>query len=120
MIVECRVTAVAFCEFLRRLLQGMTRKIVLIVDSPPTHKTKRVQRVGAALFARPEPRQVGLGACEGETGPWRGPDKDGPESPRPLHLAKPVHLAKPAKAAGSGPQFLPRTLVRLYGRMRRY
>ena len=44
MIVERRVTAVVFCEFLRRLLQGMTRKIVLIVDGHPTHKAKRVQR----------------------------------------------------------------------------
>jgi transposase-like protein len=41
MIIERRMTAVVFCEFLRRLLQGMTRKIVLIVDGHPTHKAKR-------------------------------------------------------------------------------
>jgi transposase len=54
MIVERRVTAAVFCEFLRRLLQGMTRKIVLIVDGHPTHKAKRVQRFVAAQADRLE------------------------------------------------------------------
>lgn len=54
MIIERRVTAVVFCEFLRRLLQGMTRKIVLIVDGHPTHKAKRVQRFVAAQAGRLE------------------------------------------------------------------
>lgn len=54
MIVECRVTAVVFCEFLRRLLQDVTRKIVLIVDGHPTHKTKRMQQFVAAQAGRLE------------------------------------------------------------------
>ncbi|MEP6933030.1 MAG: IS630 family transposase [Nitrospirota bacterium] len=54
MIIERRVTAVVFGEFLRRLLQGMTRKIVLIVDSTSTHKAKRVQRFVAAQAGRLE------------------------------------------------------------------
>ena len=54
MIIERRVTAVVFCEFLRRLLQGMTRKIILIVDGHPTHKAKRVQRFLAAQAGRLE------------------------------------------------------------------
>ena len=53
-IIERRVTAVAFCEFLRRLLHGMTRKIVLIVDGHPTHKAKRGQRFVAAQASRLE------------------------------------------------------------------
>ena len=44
MLVEGRVTATVFCAFLRRLLHGMTRKIVLIVDGHPAHKAKRVQQ----------------------------------------------------------------------------
>ena len=54
MIIERRVTAVVFCEFLRRLLQGMTRKIVLIVDGHPTHKAKRVQQFVATQAGRLE------------------------------------------------------------------
>lgn len=56
MIVEGRVTAAVFCEFLRRLLQGMTRKIVLIVDGHPTHKAKRVRQFVAAQAGRLELR----------------------------------------------------------------
>ena len=54
MIIERRVTAAVFCEFLRRLLQGMTRTIVLIVDGHPTHKAKQVQRFVAAQAGRLE------------------------------------------------------------------
>lgn len=44
MLVEGRVTATIFCAFLRRLLHGMTCKIVLIVDGHPVHTVKRVQQ----------------------------------------------------------------------------
>jgi hypothetical protein len=44
MIVERRGTAAVFSEFLRRLLQGRPRKIVLIVYGHHTHKAKQVQR----------------------------------------------------------------------------
>ncbi|MEO8339117.1 MAG: transposase [Nitrospirota bacterium] len=54
MIIERRVTAVVFGECLRRLLQGMTHKIVLIVDSTSTPKAKRVQRFVAAQAGRLE------------------------------------------------------------------
>lgn len=126
MIIERRVTAVVFCEFLRRLLQGMTRKIVLIVDGHPTHKAKRVQRFVAAqargleLCVLPpyspdlNPDELAWAHVEGETGLRRTPDKDGVESPRLWHPAQ------PAIAAASGPQILPRTLVRRCGRMRLY
>lgn len=54
MLVEGRVTATVFCAFLRRLLHGVTRNIVLIVDGHPTHKAKRVQRFVAQQAGRVE------------------------------------------------------------------
>ena len=44
MITERSVNAAVFCEFLRRLITGMDRKIFLIVDGHPAHKAKVVQR----------------------------------------------------------------------------
>jgi len=68
MIVKRRMIAVVFCEFLRRLLQGMNLKIVLKCGWP-SHAYGQTgvavyRRAGrpagvvrfAALFARPEPR----------------------------------------------------------------
>lgn len=44
MTVEGSVTARVFREFLRRLITGMDRKIILIVDGHPTHRAKLVKR----------------------------------------------------------------------------
>lgn len=44
MTVEGGVTANVFREFLNRLLSGMDRKIILIVDGHPTHRAKLVKR----------------------------------------------------------------------------
>ena len=41
MTVECGVIATVFREFLKRLITGMDRKIILIVDGHPTHRAKR-------------------------------------------------------------------------------
>lgn len=43
MVVEGRVTAEVFESFLRRLLEGMDRKIFLIVDGHPVHRARRVR-----------------------------------------------------------------------------
>lgn len=43
MTVEGRVTATVFRDFLKRLITGMDRKIILIVDGHPTHKAKLVR-----------------------------------------------------------------------------
>ena len=44
MTVEGGVTANVFREFLKRLISGMDRKIILIVDGHPTHRAKLVKR----------------------------------------------------------------------------
>ena len=44
MTVEGGVTATVFREFLKRLITGMDRKIILIVDGHPTHRAKLVKR----------------------------------------------------------------------------
>lgn len=44
MTVEGRVNGGVFCEFLKRLITGMERKIFLIVDGHPAHKAKVVKR----------------------------------------------------------------------------
>jgi transposase len=44
MVVEGRVNATVFREFLRRLIAGIDRKIFLIVDGHPTHKAKMVKQ----------------------------------------------------------------------------
>lgn len=43
MTVEGSVNGAVFCEFLRRLITGMDRKIFLIVDGHPSHKAKVVK-----------------------------------------------------------------------------
>ena len=40
MVVEGSVTASAFIEFMKRILVGTKRKIFLIVDGYPTHRSK--------------------------------------------------------------------------------
>lgn len=44
MTVEGGVTAPVFREFLKRLIFGMDRKIILIVDGHPTHRAKQTKR----------------------------------------------------------------------------
>ena len=44
MIVEGRVNATVFKEFLKRLITGTDRKIFLIVDGHPTHKSRMVRQ----------------------------------------------------------------------------
>lgn len=44
MTTEGRVTATVFRDFLKRLIAGMNRKIILIVDGHPVHKAKLVKR----------------------------------------------------------------------------
>ena len=43
-IVEGRVTAEVFIEYLRRLIHGRTRPVFLIVDGHPTHKAVSVRK----------------------------------------------------------------------------
>ncbi len=44
MTVEGSVTATVFRDFISRMIDGMQRKVFLIVDGHPTHKAKLVQR----------------------------------------------------------------------------
>jgi len=44
MTVDGSVTARVFRDFLKRLIAGVDRKIVLVVDGHPTHRAKLVQR----------------------------------------------------------------------------
>jgi len=44
MTMEGRVNGTVFCEFLRRLITGMDRKIFLVVDGHPAHRSKLVKR----------------------------------------------------------------------------
>lgn len=44
MTVEGTVNAKVFREFLKRMISGMDRKIILIVDGHPTHKAKLVKK----------------------------------------------------------------------------
>lgn len=48
MTCEGRVTATVFRDFLGRLITGMDKKIILIVDGHPIHKAKLVQRFVSA------------------------------------------------------------------------
>ncbi len=49
MIVEGRVAAGQFCEFLRRLLHGAERKIFLISDGHPVHRSAKVRQLAESL-----------------------------------------------------------------------
>lgn len=44
MTVEGAVNATVFRDFLKRLIKGIDRKVILIVDGHPTHKAKLVRR----------------------------------------------------------------------------
>jgi len=48
MVVEGSVNGIVFCEFLKRLITGVDRKIFLIVDGHPAHKAKPVTQFVAA------------------------------------------------------------------------
>jgi hypothetical protein len=76
MCTEGNVTADVFIEFLKRLMQGSTRPIFLIVDGHPVHRSAKVRKFVegldgklqllsvAGLLARSEPRRARLGASE--------------------------------------------------------
>ena len=49
MVVSGRVATPQFCEFLRRLVQGMERKIFLIVDGHPVHRSAKVRKLTESL-----------------------------------------------------------------------
>jgi len=49
MVIEGRVTARQFIDFLKRLIYGATRPIFLIVDGHPTHRAAAVRRYVASL-----------------------------------------------------------------------
>ena len=40
MVMQGRVTSAVFIQFLKRLLVGMKRKVFLIIDGHPTHRSK--------------------------------------------------------------------------------
>jgi len=44
MTIEGRVNGEVFCEFLRRLVTGVERKVFLVVDGHPAHRSKLVKR----------------------------------------------------------------------------
>jgi transposase len=44
MTVDKRVNGQVFCEFLERLITGMARKVFLVVDGHPAHKSKLVEQ----------------------------------------------------------------------------
>ena len=44
MATEKRLTAIVFCEFLKRLIAGTTRPIYLILDNHPVHRSKAVKK----------------------------------------------------------------------------
>ncbi len=43
MVVDTAVTGTVFRDFLKRLVAGMDRKIILVVDGHPSHKSKVVR-----------------------------------------------------------------------------
>jgi transposase len=49
MVVSSRVASAQFCEFLRRLVQGMKRKIFLISDGHPVHRSAKVRKLAESL-----------------------------------------------------------------------
>jgi transposase len=51
-VVEGRVTAEVFVEYLRRLLHGRRRPVFLIVDGHPTHKSAMVRRFVETVSTR--------------------------------------------------------------------
>jgi transposase len=54
MVVEGTVTANIFIEFMKRLLQGSKKKIFLVVDGHPTHRSKLAKEFIASLNGRIE------------------------------------------------------------------
>jgi transposase len=54
MVVEGTVTAGVFIEFMKRLLRGSRRKIFLIVDGHPTHRSKLAKKFIASMKGRIE------------------------------------------------------------------
>ena len=49
MVVSGKITALQFSEFLRRLVQGMERKVFLISDGHPVHRSAKVRKLAESL-----------------------------------------------------------------------
>jgi len=49
MVTSGRVTAAVFCDFLRRLVHGMKRKMFLISDGHPVHRSAKVRRLAESI-----------------------------------------------------------------------
>jgi transposase len=45
MVVKGSVKAKAFCDFIRRLITGTSKKVFLIVDGHPTHRSVAVRKL---------------------------------------------------------------------------
>jgi hypothetical protein len=52
MLTKKTVTAPVFVEFLKRLMQGMKRRVFLIVDGHPVHRSVKVQQYVASTKGR--------------------------------------------------------------------
>jgi len=49
MVVSGRIAAAEFCEFLRRLVHGMKRKVFLVCDGHPVHRSAKVRELAESL-----------------------------------------------------------------------
>jgi len=49
MVVSGRIAAAEFCEFLRRVVHGMKRKVFLISDGHPVHRSAKVRELAESL-----------------------------------------------------------------------
>jgi transposase len=49
MVVSGRIAAAEFCEFLRRLVHGMNRKVFLIADGHPVYRSAKVRQLVESL-----------------------------------------------------------------------
>jgi transposase len=126
MLIEERVTATVFRDFLKRLITGMPRKVFLIVDGHPIHKAKLVRQFVAdnrdrlALFflaaVRPgiESRRTGVGECEAPHCTQHRPHQASLES------RSTARLASTSKAAADRSELLSYALMRLRQSMRLY
>lgn len=124
MVVQGRVGATEFVEFLRRLMQGAERPIFLVVDCHSIHRSQRVRRLLRRLKGRlrlfylppysPELNPDEL-VLERSEEPSRR--KDGAARTRRPEIRSGLPLALPAADTGTDPFVLSHTHHRLRGRM---
>lgn len=120
------MTATIFCAFLRRLLHGMTCKIVLIVDGHPVHTAKRVQQFVAQQAGQVElhflppyspdltPDELAWAHVKTKTGARGRPYESRVED------TSAWDSTQSATSASSCPPVLSRALLRVSCRMRLY